>query len=80
MLAKVGLLTKVSLVEERLPEAVRLYQGIPTPSGPLGEGVDEFKHDHCHAAKVTFLGVFDTVGALGVPASSGTRRSSTTSS
>jgi uncharacterized protein (DUF2235 family) len=67
MLAKVGLLTKVSLVQERLPEAVRLYQGTPGHEGPLGEGVEEFKHDHCHAATVTFLGVFDTVGALGVP-------------
>jgi hypothetical protein len=37
------------------------------PEGAFGEGVEEFKHDHCHAAKVTFLGVFDTVGALGVP-------------
>jgi uncharacterized protein (DUF2235 family) len=67
MLATVGLLTKVALVEERLPEAVNLYQGKKVKGGALGESVDEFKHDHCHAAKVTFLGVFDTVGALGVP-------------
>jgi uncharacterized protein (DUF2235 family) len=67
MLATVGLLTKVSLVEERLPEAVHLYQRTKMPEGAFGESVDEFKHDHCHAAKVTFLGVFDTVGALGVP-------------
>jgi hypothetical protein len=67
MLARVGLLTKVALVEERLPEAVHLYQGTKMPEGAFGESVDEFKHDHCHAAKVTFLGVFDTVGALGVP-------------
>jgi hypothetical protein len=67
MLASVGLLTKVALVEERLPEAVHLYQGTKMPEGAFGESVDEFKHDHCHAAKVTFLGVFDTVGALGVP-------------
>jgi uncharacterized protein (DUF2235 family) len=67
MLARVGLLTKVALVEERLPEAVHLYQGTKMPEGAFGEGVEEFKHDHCHAAKVTFLGVFDTVGALGVP-------------
>lgn len=67
MLAKVGLLTKVALVEERLPEAVHLYQGTKMPEGAIGESVDEFKHDHCHAAQVTFLGVFDTVGALGVP-------------
>jgi uncharacterized protein (DUF2235 family) len=64
MIATVGLLTKVALVEERLPEAVHLYQKTETS---LGEGVDEFKHDHCHHAKIRFLGVFDTVGALGVP-------------
>jgi uncharacterized protein (DUF2235 family) len=67
MLASVGLLTKRALVDERLPEAVHLYQGTKLPEGAFGESVDEFKHDHCHAAKVTFLGVFDTVGALGVP-------------
>lgn len=72
MLATVGLLTKVALVEERLPWAVHLYQGTKMPEGAFGESVDEFKHDHCHNAKITFLGVFDTVGALGVP---GFRRS-----
>ena len=67
MLGRVGLLTKVSLVEERLPAAVHMYQRIDMPEGAFGESVDEFKHDHCHPATVTFLGVFDTVGALGVP-------------
>ena len=37
------------------------------PEGAFGGSVEEFKHDHCHAAPVDFLGVFDTVGALGVP-------------
>ena len=67
MVASVGLLTKVSLVEERLPEAVQRYQRLDMPEGAFGESVDEFKHDHCHSASVNFLGVFDTVGALGVP-------------
>jgi catechol 2,3-dioxygenase-like lactoylglutathione lyase family enzyme len=67
MLASVGLLTKVALVEERLPEAVHLYQRTAMPAGELGESVDEFRHDHCNDVEVTFLGVFDTVGALGVP-------------
>ncbi len=67
MVGRVGLLTKASLVEERLPEAVHRYQRTDLPSGAFGASVDEFKHDHCHAAKVAFLGVFDTVGALGVP-------------
>ena len=51
MLATVGLLTKVALVEERLPEAVHLYQGTKMPEGAFGESVDEFKHDHCHAGE-----------------------------
>ena len=67
MVGRVGLLTKLSLVEERLPTAVALYQRTALPSGVLGEGVEEFRHDHCHPANVDFLGVFDTVGALGVP-------------
>jgi uncharacterized protein (DUF2235 family) len=67
MVGRVGLLTKVSLVEERLPAAVHMYQRTDLPEGALGESVDEFRHDHCHPATVRFLGVFDTVGALGVP-------------
>ena len=67
MVARVGLLTKLSLVEERLPEAVHMYQRRDMPQGVYGASADEFKHDHCHPAKVNFLGVFDTVGALGVP-------------
>src|SRR5262245_25736782 len=67
MVGRVGLLTKRSLVEEKLPAAVHLYQRTDMAAGAFGESVDEFKHDHCHPAKVSFLGVFDTVGALGVP-------------
>ncbi len=67
MVGRVGLLTKLALVEERLPAAVQMYQQADMPAGAFGASVDEFKHDHCHPAKVHFLGVFDTVGALGVP-------------
>ena len=67
MVGRVGLLTKIALVEEKLPAAVHMYQRTDLPGGAFGEGVDEFRHDHCYPAKVTFLGVFDTVGALGVP-------------
>ncbi len=67
MIATVGLLTKRSLVEERLPAAVNMYQRRDPSEGAFGASIDEFKHDHCHAAPVHFLGVFDTVGALGVP-------------
>jgi uncharacterized protein (DUF2235 family) len=67
MVGRVGLLTKLALVEERLPSAVHLYQRTDMPEGAFGTSVDEFRHDHCHPATVSFLGVFDTVGALGVP-------------
>ncbi|MFL6023901.1 MAG: DUF2235 domain-containing protein, partial [Marmoricola sp.] len=67
MVARVGLLTRLSLVEERLPAAVAMYERTNLPQGAFGESVDEFKHDHCYPAKIHFLGVFDTVGALGVP-------------
>ena len=67
MVGSVGLLTKVSLVEERLPAAVHMYQRKEMTAGAFGESAEEFKHDHCHRAPVSFLGVFDTVGALGVP-------------
>jgi hypothetical protein len=67
MVGRVGLLTKLSLVEERLPAAVHMYQRTDLPQGAFGASVDEFKHDHCFPATVDFLGVFDTVGALGVP-------------
>jgi uncharacterized protein (DUF2235 family) len=67
MVGRVGLLTKASLVEDKLPAAVKMYEQTDGPHGAFGASVDEFKHDHCHAAPVDFLGVFDTVGALGVP-------------
>jgi len=67
MVGRVGLLTKVSLVEERLPDAVRMYERRAMREGVFGASIEEFRHDHCHPATVSFLGVFDTVGALGVP-------------
>jgi len=67
MVGRVGLLTKLALVQERLPAAVRHYQRTDLPQGAFGSSLDEFRHDHCHPATVSFLGVFDTVGALGVP-------------
>jgi uncharacterized protein (DUF2235 family) len=66
-IGRVGLLTKESLVNEKLPAAVALYEREKPSPGEFGESVAEFRRDHCHPAKIDFLGVFDTVGALGVP-------------
>ncbi len=67
MIAKVGLLTRLSLVEERLRDAVHIYQKQKLAEGAFGSSIEEFTHDHCHSPRLRFLGVFDTVGALGVP-------------
>lgn len=67
MLAKVGLLTKLALVQDKLAEAVHIYQGLKMPGDAVAESPSQFKQNHCHSVEITFLGVFDTVGALGVP-------------
>ena len=68
MIGLVGLLTRESLIADKLPEAVDRYQRRKPAAGCSGCGNDEFKRDFCHPTTPTkFLGVFDTVGALGVP-------------
>jgi uncharacterized protein (DUF2235 family) len=68
MIGLVGLLTRDSLVADKLPEAVGRYQRRKPAAGWSGCSNEEFKRDFCHPLTPTkFLGVFDTVGALGVP-------------
>jgi uncharacterized protein (DUF2235 family) len=68
MVAGVGLLTRRALIDEKLPEAVARYKRRDPDGGRAGQSAAEFRHDYCHdEAPLHFLGVFDTVGALGVP-------------
>lgn len=68
MVGKVGLLTRRALVQEKLPEAVERYKGVDSGDGKKGASTEEFKRDFCHPdTPIHFIGVFDTVGALGVP-------------
>jgi hypothetical protein len=68
MIGKVGLLTRPALVQEKLPEAVERYKGVDPAEGKKGASNAEFKRDFCHPdTPIHFVGVFDTVGALGVP-------------
>ena len=68
MIGLVGLLTRRSLIADKLPEAVNRYQRRGPAGRPFGASNEEFKRDFCHPQTPTkFLGVFDTVGALGVP-------------
>ncbi len=65
MIALVGLLTPEALVTDRLSEAEQHYQYF----GPdRAQRAARFKAAHCYPeVPIAFLGVFDTVGALGVP-------------
>jgi hypothetical protein len=74
MIGRVGLLTRDALVADKLPEAVARYQRRSPADGSFGESDAEFRRDHCHPeTPVHLLGVFDTVGALGVPGAIRTR-------
>ncbi len=69
MIGRVGLLTRESLIADHLPEAVARYRRKrPDRHSFHGTSDQRFKQVHSHPdVQVTFLGVFDTVGALGVP-------------
>lgn len=55
---------------DRLDEAYRIYQDRTDPTKkPSGETAQRFRADYCHSdvTPIRFIGVFDTVGALGIP-------------
>ncbi len=75
MVGKVGLLTREAMIGGHLPEAGERYRHPGDGEWPT-EWSDpaQFRADHCHPdVPITFLGVFDTVGALGVPGTLGKR-------
>jgi uncharacterized protein (DUF2235 family) len=62
MIGLLGLLTPKGVVGEHLPEAIALYRSRDEA------GITRFRqHTHPGELPVHFLGVFDTVGALGLP-------------
>ena len=66
MVATVGLLTQDSLARDHLCDAERIYR--VRDAAQRAEQAAAFRAEHCHDhVPVAFLGVFDTVGALGVP-------------
>ncbi|AEG43634.1 DUF2235 domain-containing protein [Isoptericola variabilis] len=73
MISQVGLLTPEAVDAGLLCEAERVYRlrADDGADGPAAEAVRRekarFKAEHSWDAPVRFLGVFDTVGALGVP-------------
>ena len=72
MIGRVGLLTREALVADKLLEAVDRYRAGVDGAAKFKDTPAEFRHKYCHrASQVTLLGVFDTVGALGVPGAVG---------
>lgn len=67
MIGCVGLLTGDALIQDKLPEAVDRYREQTNSGLKWGSSNAEFIRDNCHTPTIDFLGVFDTVGALGVP-------------
>ncbi len=65
MISAVGLMTPKALIDDRLCEAEAAYRDL----GPhRAERQARFRAEHSRrGVRVAFLGVFDTVGALGVP-------------
>lgn len=65
MISSVGLLTPKALIEDRLCQAEAAYRHL----GPdRAQRQAEFREEHSRpGVRIAFLGVFDTVGALGVP-------------
>jgi uncharacterized protein (DUF2235 family) len=73
MIGCVGLLTRESVISGHLPEAVRRYRRRrPDRRAFHGASDERFREVNSHHdVRVRFLGVFDTVGALGVPGAIG---------
>lgn len=69
MVGKVGLVTREAMIDGRLHEAGERYRHPAEEPLPADwESPEEFRARHCHPdVPIHFLGVFDTVGALGVP-------------
>jgi uncharacterized protein (DUF2235 family) len=69
MINRLGLLTTRALIGRKFPEALRIHRqrkAHPDDQDPPEWG--QFRKQNCHyPVPIKFLGVFDTVGAMGVP-------------
>jgi uncharacterized protein (DUF2235 family) len=68
MISRIGLLTPKGVVDNHLQTAMRIYRNRPREG--TNEEIETFRRATYRddmAPKIRFLGVFDTVGALGVP-------------
>ncbi|MBY8861649.1 DUF2235 domain-containing protein [Nocardia sp. CA2R105] len=69
LINRIGLLTAEAMIDGRYPEAMRIFrQRKEHPDDADPPEWAEFRSRYCHSpVPVKFVGVFDTVGAMGVP-------------
>lgn len=68
MIEQVGLLTPEAVVGNQLRRALILYRSRGVVRRRRTSTIAKFRARHCHpGVDIAFLGVFDTVGGLGVP-------------
>jgi hypothetical protein len=68
MVGYVGLITKLALVHDQLVKARDFYKERKQDDDNRSPALVAWRTEHCHASTpIQFVGVFDTVGALGVP-------------
>lgn len=68
MVGYVGLITKRALVDDQLVKARDFYKLRKKDDDTRSPELDAWRAQHTHATTpIAFVGVFDTVGALGVP-------------
>jgi uncharacterized protein (DUF2235 family) len=74
LINRIGIMTPDAMIAGKYPDALRIHrQSAPektkeNPDPPEPQEWIDFRREYCrHPAKIDFLGVFDTVGALGVP-------------
>lgn len=69
MINRLGLLTAEAMIDKKYPQALRIYrQRKDHPDDPDPQEWVRFREENCvYPVKIKFIGVFDTVGAMGVP-------------
>jgi uncharacterized protein (DUF2235 family) len=61
-----GLLRRAHV--ERVDEAYALYRSRSESTHPSSDAAERFRAAYAHTPRIRFIGVWDTVGALGIPA------------
>ncbi|MFB8280596.1 DUF2235 domain-containing protein [Nocardia colli] len=69
LIDRIGILTPEAMINGKYPEALKIHQQVAPKDGTTPQEWIDFRKANCHknAPIINFLGVFDTVGALGVP-------------